>query len=117
MQRPLRPFVLVIAVAMLVLAAASRIYRLMPVLFSRSLSFDRMEAANSRQHLETIMPQALQLPYRPSVLGLFAAIRAHSGALATEHTQALRAATKASRPRQNLAELRALYARPLEPDQ
>ena len=116
MHRPLRPFLIVIAVAMLVLATASRIYRLMPVLFSRSLSFNRMEAANSRQSLETIMTHALQLPYQSGAPRLFTAIRALGSAVAAEHTRALRAATKAARPRQNLTELRALYARPLDPN-
>ncbi len=40
-----------------------------------------------------------------------ATIREIVSALATEHTLALRASTKAALPRQNLTELRAMYAR------
>jgi hypothetical protein len=44
-------------------------------------------------------------------------IRAFLRAVAAEHTLALRAATKAASPRQNLAEVRAMYISPREPHQ
>jgi hypothetical protein len=57
--------------------------------------------------------QALHLPqaYRRDFAGFGARIRAIVSALAGEHTLALRASTKAASPRQNLTELRAMYAR------
>jgi len=57
--------------------------------------------------------QALHLPqaYRRDFAGFGATIREIVSALATEHTLALRASTKAALPRQNLTELQAMYAR------
>ena len=57
--------------------------------------------------------QALHLPqaYRRDFAGFGATIREIVSALATEHTLALRASTKAALPRQNLTELRAMYTR------
>ena len=54
--------------------------------------------------------QALRLPqaYGRDFAGFGATVREIS-ALATEHTLALRASTKAALPRQNLTELRAMY--------
>ena len=65
------------------------------------------------------MNQALHLPqtYRRDFYGFGARIRAIVRALAAEHTLALRASTKARLARQNLTELRAMYARPLDPRQ
>lgn len=62
------------------------------------------------------MTKALHLPqaYRPDFTGFGARIRAIVHALEAEHTLALRASTRAALPRQNLAELRAMYARPLD---
>jgi hypothetical protein len=59
------------------------------------------------------MTQALHLPqaHRWDFAGFGATIREIGSALATEHTLALRASTKADLPRQNLTELRAIYAR------
>ena len=59
------------------------------------------------------MNQALHLPqtYRRDFYGFGARIRAIVRALAAEHTLALRASTKARLARQNLTELRAMYAR------
>ena len=55
--------------------------------------------------------QALRLTqaYRRDFDGFGATIREIGSALATEHTLALRASTKAALPRQNLTELRAMY--------
>ena len=56
--------------------------------------------------------QAMHLPqaYRQEFAGFGATVREIGSALATEHTLALRASTKAALPRQNLTELRAMYA-------
>jgi hypothetical protein len=55
--------------------------------------------------------QALRLPqaYGRDFAGFGSTIREIGRALATEHTLALRASTKAALPRQNLTELRAMY--------
>ena len=65
------------------------------------------------------MTQALHLPqaYRRDFTGFGARIRAIVHALEAEHTLALRASTGAALPRQNLSELRAMYARSLDPRQ
>ena len=65
------------------------------------------------------MTQALHLPqaYRPDFTGFSARIRAIVHALEAEHTMALQASTRAAMPRQNLAELQAMYARPLDRSQ
>jgi hypothetical protein len=56
--------------------------------------------------------QAMHLPqaYRRDFAGFGARMREIVSALATEQTLALRASTKAALPRQNLAELQAMYA-------
>ena len=113
MDRTTRPFLIGIAVAVVVLAAMSRIYRLIPVRFFRPFSSFLKEAANSPQGL-TMTTQVLHLPYRKTAPGLFAQIRALARALAAEHTLALTAAGKAERSGRNLDELRALYVRPLD---
>jgi hypothetical protein len=63
--------------------------------------------------------QALRLPqaYRREFAGFGATILAIVSGLATERTLALRASTKAALPRQNLTELRAMYAQSLDPRQ
>ena len=59
----------------------------------------------------------LQHTYRRTLGGVRATIRAILRAVTAEHTLALRAATKAASPRQNLAEVRAMYVSPREPHQ
>ena len=59
----------------------------------------------------------LQQTYRRTLGGVRATIRAILRAVTAEHTLALRAATKAASPRQNLAEVRAMYVSPREPHQ
>ena len=59
----------------------------------------------------------LQQTYRRTLGGVRATIRAILRAVTAEHTLALRAATKAASPRQNLAEVRAMYVSPLTPHQ
>ena len=63
------------------------------------------------------MTQALHLPqaYRRDFTGFGARIRAIVHALEAEHTLALLASSKATLARQNLTELRAIYARSLDP--
>ena len=56
----------------------------------------------------------LQQTYRRTLGGVRATIRAILSAVTAEHTLALRAATKAASPRQNLAEVRAMYVSPRE---
>jgi hypothetical protein len=82
-------------------------------------AIDPVEAANSRQSLETIMANTLHLQqtYRQTLDGLSTTIRAIVRAVAAEHTLALRAATKAASPRQSLPEVRAMYVPPLDPHQ
>ena len=59
----------------------------------------------------------LQQTYRRTLGGVRATIRAILRAVTAEHTLALRAATKAASPRQNLAEVRAMYVSPRQPHQ
>jgi TfoX/Sxy family transcriptional regulator of competence genes len=56
--------------------------------------------------------QAMHLPqaYRREFAGFGATVREIVSTLTTEQTLALRASTKAALPRQNLTELRAMYA-------
>lgn len=63
--------------------------------------------------------QALHLAqaYRRDFAGFSATVLEIISGLATEQTLALRASTKATLPRQNLTELRALYTRSLDPRQ
>jgi len=65
------------------------------------------------------MAHVLHLPqtYRRTLGGVRAAIRAILRVVTAEHTLALRAATKAASPRQNLAEVRAMYVSPRDPRQ
>ncbi len=60
------------------------------------------------------MTQALHLPQtnRWDFAGLGERIHGIMRTLEAEHTMALRASTKAALSRQNLTELRAMYARP-----
>ncbi len=51
----------------------------------------------------------LQQTYRRTLGGVRATIGAILHAVTAEHTQALRAATKAASPRQSLSEVRAMY--------
>ena len=119
MHRLTRTFLVAIAAAMVIAAARGRGYRPMLVVFFRPFSIDPVEAANSRQSLETMMTHVLQLQrtYRRTLGGFGATIRAIARAVAAEHTLALRAATKAASPRQSLAEVRAMYVPPSEPHQ
>lgn len=116
MDRTIKAFLVAAAVAVVVLMAR-RTNRLLPVAFFGPFSIDPVETSNSRQSLEASMTQALQLPQtdRPGFSSLPAAIRAIARAWVHDHTLALRAATKAALPRKNLAELRAMYARPFDP--
>jgi hypothetical protein len=87
---------------------------------ARSLAQPHLvEAAKSRQTLETIMAHILHLQQmsRRTLDGVNATIRAIVRAVAAEHTLALRAATTAASPRQSLAEVRAMYVPSLEPHQ
>jgi hypothetical protein len=119
MHQTIRPLLIAVAVAVIVLAVRGRIYRIWPVVFLRSLPIDSAGTTNSRQAMENIMTQALPLPqtYRRDFAGFGAKIRAIARAVAAEHTLALRASTKAASPRQSLAELRAMYVLPSEPHQ
>jgi hypothetical protein len=70
-----------------------------------------VEAANSRQSLETTMANILHMQHtrRPTLEGVTATIRAIARAVAAEHKLALRAATQAASPHQRLSEVRAMY--------
>ena len=67
---------------------------------------------------EPIMAHLLHLhrTYRRTLGGVLGPIGAVLRAIASEHTRALRAATKAASPRQSLAQVRAMYV-PSEPRQ
>ena len=57
----------------------------------------------------------LQQTVRRTRGGIIATLRAIARAVGAEHTLALRAAAKAASPRQSLAEVRAMYVPPGEP--
>ena len=118
MHRLTRVVLVAMATAMIVTAVRGRLFPLL-VVFFRPFSIHPTEAANLRPSPETTMANVLPLQhtYRRTLGGVRATIHAILRAVTAEHTLALRAATKAASPRQNLAEVRAMYVSPRDPHQ
>ena len=109
MDRVTRVLLFGVGVAMLMLAIGRR--RLSPVRFLRPAP--PALAVTSRCKKESEMDQALASP-QEGFSGISALIGAIASAVGAEQALALRAADKATLHRRKLAELRAMYVRPLD---
>jgi hypothetical protein len=112
MDPTMRVLLLAIGVAMLMLAAGRQ--RPSPVRSLRPIPYDLAETSRSRR--ESDMDQALTSPQitRKGLSGLGALIGAIVSIVGEEQALALRAADQAALHRRKLAELRAMYVRPLD---
>jgi len=113
MDRMTRAFLFAVGAAVLMLAVGRQ--RLSPGRFLRPLSSDLLGGSRSSKK-ELNMDQALASPQTTleSSPSLTAGIGAIASTVAAEQELALRAANKAALHRRNVAELRAMYVRPLD---